>query len=216
MKIPDTFTYQGEFPTISKIAGNICLDQEEMLKMAWYSMHISFGCANSNGTSFEAVYSDISVMDHMYALSWKLLIIGLLSEYFTTLLKMLHLKKMTTKCSIFLHQLYFFLMGRSRTFLVMIKFHLGGQEEGVRRRYGGEGHHEVFFLQIPVMIFLYKLYHKLLVRQTSSHHHCDWHTQKPVCRDFQVILSSSSWSKTTLCIFKEHIWLPNRKCYGKK
>ena len=34
MKIPDTFTYQGEFPTISKIAGNICLDQEEMLKMA--------------------------------------------------------------------------------------------------------------------------------------------------------------------------------------
>ena len=107
-------------------------------------MHISFGCANSNGTSFEAVYSDISVMDHMYALSWKLLIIGLLSEYFTTLLKMLHLKKMTTKCSIFLHQLYLFLMGRSRTFLVMIKFHLGGQEEGVRRRYGGDGHHEVF------------------------------------------------------------------------
>ena len=154
-------------------------------------MHISFGCANSNGTSFEAVYSDISVMDHMYALSWKLLIIGLLSEYFTTLLKMLHLKKMTTKCSIFLHQLYFFLMGRSRTFLALVKFHLGGQEEGVRRRYGGEGHHEVF-LQIPVMIFLYKLYHKLLVRQTSSHHHCDWHTQKPVCRDFQVILSSSS------------------------
>ena len=30
-----------------------------------------------------------------------------------------------------------------------------------------------------------------------------------------VFVSSSSWSKTTLCIFKEKIWLPNRKCYGK-
>ena len=57
------------------------------------------------------------VMGYMYALSWKLLIIGLLSEYFATLLKILHLKKMTAKCSIFLHQLYLFLMGRPRTFL---------------------------------------------------------------------------------------------------
>ena len=30
-----------------------------------------------------------------------------------------------------------------------------------------------------------------------------------------MILSSSSWSKTTLCNFEEQIWLPNRKCYGK-
>ena len=43
----------------------------------------------------------------MYTLSWKLLIIGLLSEYFATLLKRLYLKKIAAKCSIFLHQLYF-------------------------------------------------------------------------------------------------------------
>ena len=51
--------------------------------------------------------------------------------------------------------------------------------------------------------------------QTSNHHHGIQHAQKPTGEDFQVILSSSSWSKTTLCIFKEQIWLPNRKCYGK-
>ena len=38
---------------------------------------------------------------------------------------------------------------------------------------------------------------------------------KPISRDFQVILHSSSWSKTTSWIFKEQIWLPSRKCYGK-
>ena len=38
--------------------------------------------------------------------------------------------------------------------------------------------------------------------------------KKLICSDFQVILSSSSWSKN-LCIFKEQIWLPDRKCYGK-
>ena len=53
----------------------------------------------------------------------------------------------------------------------------------------------------------------LLVRQTSNHHHCNWQTQKPICNDFQVISSSSSWSKTTLCTLKEQMWLPNRKHY---
>ena len=55
-------------------------------------------------------------MGYMYALSWKLLIIGLLLEYFVTLFKRLYLKKIAAKCSIFLHRLYFFLMGRSRIF----------------------------------------------------------------------------------------------------
>ena len=42
----------------------------------------------------------------MYALSWKLLIIGLLSEYFANLLKRQYLKKIAAKCSTFLHLLY--------------------------------------------------------------------------------------------------------------
>ena len=49
-------------------------------------------------------------MGYMYTLSWKLLITGLILEYFATLLKTLHLKTITAKCSIFLHQLYFFLL----------------------------------------------------------------------------------------------------------
>ena len=56
-------------------------------------------------------------MGYMYALSWILLIIELLLEYFATLLKILHMMKIAAKCSIVLHQLYFFLMGSSRTFL---------------------------------------------------------------------------------------------------
>ena len=59
----------------------------------------------------------MNFMGYMYALSWKLLIIGLLSEYFAALLKILYLKKIAAKCFIFLHWLYFFLMGSSRTFV---------------------------------------------------------------------------------------------------
>ena len=73
----------------------------------------------------------------------------------------------------------------------------------------------VIFMKFPLLRKIQTVSQKLLVRQTSNHCHCNWHAQKPYCRDFQVILSSSSWSKTTLCIFKEQIWLPNRKCYGK-
>ena len=73
----------------------------------------------------------------------------------------------------------------------------------------------VIFEKLPLLSEIQTLSYKLLVRQTSNHRHCNWHTQKPLNKDFQVILSSSSWSKTTLCIFKEQIWLPNRKYYGK-
>ena len=73
----------------------------------------------------------------------------------------------------------------------------------------------VTFAKFPLLSKIWTLSHKLLVRQTSNHHHCDWYGQKFIGWDFQLILSSSSWSKTTLCIFKEQIWFPNRKCYGK-
>ena len=62
-------------------------------------------------------------------------------EYFATLVKILHLKKIARKCSIFLHQLYFFLMGRSRTFFfgIRIKFHLGRAKGRSKMGYGERG-----------------------------------------------------------------------------
>ena len=57
-----------------------------------------FGCANSNGTGFEAVHSDVSQL-------WAICM------HYTTP------EENSQKISIFLHQLYFFLMGRSWTFL---------------------------------------------------------------------------------------------------
>ena len=91
-------------------------------------------------------------MGYMYALSWKVLIIGPPSEYFETLLKILHLKKIARKCFIFLHQLYFFLMVRSRTSLfgIRIKFHLGrtkGRGKGGIERSPKYG----FFCKIPII-----------------------------------------------------------------
>ena len=100
---------------------------------------------------------------------------------------------------------------------IRIKFHLG-RAKGMGKR-GGLGEKpkiRVIFAKSPLLSKIQTLSHKLLARQTSNHHHCNWHTQKPISRDFQVILSYSSWSKTTLYIFKEQIWLPNRKCYGRK
>ena len=73
----------------------------------------------------------------------------------------------------------------------------------------------VIFAKLPLLSKIWTLSDKLFINQTSNHHHCNWHAQEPICKDFQVILSSSSWSKTTLCIFKEQIWFPNEKCYGK-
>ena len=150
-------------------------------------------------------------MGYMYALSWKLLIIGLLSEYFATLLKRLHLKKIATKHSIF------FLMVRSRMFF--------GDKDQISSGEGKRKGKSQFwvervkmrcFCKIPLLSQIQALSHKLLVTQTSNYHHCTLHTQKPTCMDFQVTSSSSSWSKTTFCIFKELICLPKRKCYGKK
>ena len=91
----------------------------------------------------------------------------------------------------------------------------GGQKEGVRGGMGGEAQNEVLFAKFPLLSKIQTLSHKLLVKQTSNHHHCNWHAQKPICRDVQMISSSSFWLKATLCIFMEQLWLPNRKCYGK-
>ena len=104
--------------------------------------------------------------------------------------------------------------------MIRFKFHPQREKGKGKRGYGGEAQNEVllgFFAKFPLLSKVQTLSHKLLVRQTSHHHCCNWHAQKPNCKDFQVILSSSSWSKTTLimCIFEEQIWLPNRKCYEK-
>ena len=132
----------------------------------------------------------------MYALSWKLLIIGLLLEYFATVLKMLHLKKIARKCSLFLHQLYFFLWEGIRHFFLekRIKFLLGRTKGRGRGVCGTEWGVFLCFAKFQLFSKTHTLPDKL----------------------FQVILISSSWSKTTLLVhFKEQIWLPNRKYYGK-
>ena len=73
----------------------------------------------------------------------------------------------------------------------------------------------VNFAEFPLLSNIHTSSPKPLVRQTSELHHCNWYAQRPIFRDFQLISSSSFWTKTTLCIFKEQTWLPNRKCYGK-
>ena len=68
---------------------------------------------------------------------------------------------------------------------------------------------KVIFAKFPLLSKIQTFSQRLLVTQTSNHHHCNWHAPKPISRNFQVILNSSSWSKTLLCIFKEQIWFPN-------
>ena len=145
----------------------------------WFQLHRFWGCT----------FSFFWVMGYMCALSWKLLIIGLLLEYFATLLKRLYLKKIAAKCSIFLQW-----FSSSRTFSwIKIKFHLGkakGRGKGGMR---GESQNEVDFLaKFHSLSEMQTLSHKVLVRQTSNCHLCNWHAQKAICGNVQVILSSSS------------------------
>ena len=44
----------------------------------------------------------------------------------------------------------------------------------------GEAQNEVFFAKFLFLSKIQTLSHKLLVRQTSNHHHCNQHTQKPI------------------------------------
>ena len=138
-------------------------------------------------------------MGYMYALSWKLLIIELLKEYFATLLKRLHLKKNNLKMFHMSSQNVLFSYGKVKdVFWVRIKFHLGRAKRRGERRYG----ERVIFAKFPLLSKIQTLSNKLLVRQTSNHHHCNQYAQKFKLEDFQVILSSSSWSQTNLCILR--------------
>ena len=95
-----------------------------------------------------------------------------------------------------------FLIGRSRIFFGnKDQISSGEKKEGIR---GGMGEKPKmsFFAKFSLLSKIPTLSHKLLVRQTSNHHHCHWNAQKTRSRDFQVIFSSSSWSKTTLYIFR--------------
>ena len=58
----------------------------------------------------------------------------------------------------------------------------------------------VIFAKLSLLSKIQTLSQKLLVRQTSNHHHCNWNAQKPIGKYFQVILSSSSCQKQ-LCVF---------------
>ena len=90
----------------------------------------------------------------MYALPRKLLIIGLLLEDFATLLKRLSLKKKVRKCSIFLHQLFFFLMGRSGILFFGDNDQNASGEDKRKGRRGGmgrEAQNEGFLCKIPTI-----------------------------------------------------------------
>ena len=60
----------------------------------------------------------------------------------------------------------------------------------------------VNFAKFQLLSKIQTLSHKLLVKQTSNPQHYNQYAQQPLCRDFQVIFGSSSWSKTTLYIFE--------------
>ena len=54
----------------------------------------------------------------------------------------------------------------------------------------GESLNDNIFAKFPLLSKIQTLSHKLLVKQTSIYHHCNWHAIKPICSDLQVILSS--------------------------
>ena len=132
-----------------------------MLKIAWYSTHVGFWiCWFQWHRFWSCTFRHFWVMGYMYALSWKLLIIDLLLVYYATLLKRLYLKKIAAKCSIFLHQLDFFLMWRSRMLFVLFGYGSNIIWEGKRKsKWGYEGDPKSgFFLQNSHYKVRYKLY----------------------------------------------------------
>ena len=64
-------------------------------------------------------------------------------------------------------------------FLIMIKFCLGRAKGRGKRGYGGEALNEGYFCKIPII-----KQDTNFISQTSNHHHCNWHGQKPICKDF--------------------------------
>ena len=83
----------------------------------------------------------------------ELLILGLLLEYFATLPKILHLKKIATNYSIFLHQLYFFSYGKVKDVFWGDRDQISSKE-GKRRGKGGMGEEPKmtgFYCKIPII-----------------------------------------------------------------
>ena len=131
-------------------------DQEEMIKMAWYSMHNSFWICQ---------------------FQWLLLL-----QYFATLHKIWHLKTIARKCTNFT----FFIWECEGLFCgIRIKFHMGRTKGRAKRRvWGQKPKMRVFFAKFPLLSMIQTFSYKPLVRQTSNYHHCYWHAQNPICREF--------------------------------
>ena len=89
-----------------------------------------------------------------------------------------------------------------------------GKRKGSEVGMGENPQMRVIFAKFPLLSKIQTLSHKLLVKQTSNHHHCNQHARKPICWDFQVLLSCSSWSKTTLYILK-NIYVFQIACFKK-
>ena len=84
---------------------------------------------------------------------------------------------------------FFLWEGQGHFFGISIKFCLRRAKGRGKRGMGEKPKMRVIFAQFPLFSKIQTLSHKLLVTQTSNHHHCNQHAQKPECRDFQVILS---------------------------
>ena len=131
---------------------NSVLTRKKCFKMAWYSMHVGFWMCQLQWHRFwDCTFRWLQVMGYMYALPLKLLITGLLFEYFATLLKILHLKKKGRICSIFLHQLYFFLWEGQGHFWDKDQISSWEGKRKGKMGYGGEAQNEGYFCKIPII-----------------------------------------------------------------
>ena len=59
----------------------------------------------------------------------------------------------------------------------------------------------VYFAKFPLLSKKQTLSHKLFIRQTSNHHHCNWHAQKPACQGLSKWFQAVLPSQKQLCVF---------------
>ena len=64
--------------------------------------------------------------------------------------------------------------------------------EGARGQYEGEAQNEGYFCKIPIIKQGTNFISQTFGQTSFNHHHCNWHAQKPICKDFKVILSRSA------------------------
>ena len=98
----------------------------------------------------------------------------------------------------------FFLMGRWRIRMFFNKDQISsgeGKRKG-KRGYGGESLNEGYYCKIPIIKHDTNFISQTFGQTNFKPPPLQWHTQKPICRDFQVILSSSSWLKTICILWK--------------